>query len=60
MLSDKKPIFALQLVMVSYSDLPDIIECPCDNCSFEDDCPFSEFLIVDCPMQERPRNNSNT
>jgi len=46
-------VFALQMVMVTYSDLPDIVECPCDNCSFEDGCPFSEFLIVDCPIQAR-------
>jgi|GEM_PF-6143630 len=48
-------VFAIQMVMVAYSDLPDIVECPCDNCSFEEGCPFSEFLIVDCPIQEKPR-----
>ena len=60
MLGDKRQVFALQMVMVTYSDLPDIVECPCDNCSFEDGCPFSEFLIVDCPIQEKPgRNKKN-
>jgi len=53
MSSDKQQVFALQMVMVMYSDLPDIVECPCENCSFEDDCPFAEFLIVDCPIQEK-------
>ncbi|MCD6148989.1 hypothetical protein J7J18_06485 [bacterium] len=46
-------VFAIQMVMVMRSDLPDIVERPCDNCFFKEGCPFSEFLIVDCPMVDK-------
>mgnify|MGYP000742914968 CR=1 FL=1 len=55
MLGDKQPVFSLEIRMLTFSDLSESIECACDDCIFKAGCPFSEFLIVDCPMQERPR-----
>jgi len=51
--SEKEPVFMLQLVMVARSDLSDAIESPCEKCYFMSDCPFSEFVIVECPIQEK-------